>query len=171
MLKLMKRKVNKNRSAGVVAVEAAITLPLLLILMLGVWEVGRLIEVDQVLCNAAREGARLAGGGYVNGTPVTATQVQQAVRDYMKASGLPLTAVNGALVQVNCQASPTWNDPSDALPLDKFQVQVVIPQGAAFDSLRWNLLNRITSISQITATANWQSLNNTKIVVDTSLPY
>ena len=61
------------------AVEAAVVLPLLLILMLGVWEVGRMIQVQQVLVNAAREGARLAGGGYVNGTPVTATMVQQAV--------------------------------------------------------------------------------------------
>ncbi len=93
------------------------------------------------------------------------------MRDYLQASGLPMAAVSGAQVKINCQASPTWNDPADALPLDKFQVQVVIPQGAAFDSLRWNLLNRITSLSQITVTANWQSLNNSKIVVNTALPY
>ena len=167
----MQRKTNKKRSAGVVAVEAAVALPLLLILMLGVWEVGRLIQVDQVLCNAAREGARLAGGGYVNGTPVTVTQVQQAVRDYMKASGLPTAAVSGAQISLICQASPGWTDPADALPLDKFQVQVVIPSGTAFNSLRWNLLGRMTSVSQITATVNWQSLNNTKITVNTALPY
>ena len=61
---MLMRRVNrfKNRR-GAVAVEAAMTLPLLLTLMLGVWEVGRMIQVQQILVNAAREGARLAGGG------------------------------------------------------------------------------------------------------------
>jgi Flp pilus assembly protein TadG len=154
-----------------VAVEAAVALPLLLTLMLGVWEVGRMIQVNQILVNAAREGARLAGGGYVNGTPVTASMVQQAVRDYMTASGLPSAAVSGAQVNVVCQASPSWTDPSAALPLDKFQVNVVIPSGTAFNSLRWNLLNRVTSITQMSVTVNWESLNNSKIVVSTTLPY
>ena len=56
---------------GVVAVEAAVVLPVLIIVMFGMWEVGRLIQVNQIVTNAAREGARLAAGGYVNGTPVT----------------------------------------------------------------------------------------------------
>lgn len=167
----MQRTNKANRRRGAVAVEAAFALPLLLILMLGVWEVGRLIQVNQILVNAAREGARLAGGGYVNGAAVTSTQVQQAVRDYMTASGLPAAAVSGAQITLVCQASPSWTDPSDALPLDKFQVNLVIPSGTAFNSLRWNLLNRVTSISQISVTVNWESLNNSKIVVSTSLPF
>jgi Flp pilus assembly protein TadG len=156
---------------GAVAVEAAMTLPLLLTLMLGVWEVGRMIQVQQILVNAAREGARLAGGGYVNGTPVTATMVQQASRDYMTAAGLPTAAISGSSINLVCQATPTWTNPSSALPLDKFQVTVSIPAGTAFNSLRWNLLNKITTLSTISATVNWQSLNNTQVVVTTSLPY
>jgi Flp pilus assembly protein TadG len=167
----MQRRRKANRRRGVAAVEAAVTLPLLLTLMLGVWEVGRLIQVNQIVVNAAREGARLAGGGYVNGTPVTTLMVQQAVRDYMTASGLPSAAVSGAQVNLVCLASPTWSDPSQALPLDKFQVNVVIPPGAAFNSLRWNLLNQITPVTQMSVTVNWESLNNSKIVVSTSLPY
>jgi Flp pilus assembly protein TadG len=156
---------------GAVAVEAVFTLPLLLFLMLGVWEVGRMIQVNQILVNAAREGARLAGGGFVNSAPVTNAQVQQAVRDYMTASGLPAAAVSGATITLNCQASPSWTDPGDALPLDKFQVTVTIPAGTAFNSLRWNLLGRLTSVTQFSVTVNWQSLNNSKIVVSTTLPY
>jgi Flp pilus assembly protein TadG len=167
----MQRNRKSCRRRAVVAVEAAITLPLLLILMLGVWEVGRLIQVEQILINAAREGARLAGGGYVNGTPVTAPMVQQSVKDYLTASGLPSAAANNAQVTLTCQASPTWTNPADALPLDKFQVQLVIPSGTAFDSLRWNMLNKLTSVNQIQVTVNWQSLNNSKIVVGTALPY
>lgn len=155
---------------GAVAVEAAVVLPVLLILMLGIWEVGRFVQVDQVLVNSAREGARLAAGGYINGTPVTASQTTQAVRDYMTASGLPAAAVSGAQVQLTCLASPTWTNPSDALPLDQFQVSVTIPSGTAFNSLRWNLLTRVSSITQISVTVKWRSLNNTTITVDNNLP-
>jgi Flp pilus assembly protein TadG len=160
-----------HRRAGVVAVEAAVTLPLLLILMLGVWEVGRMIQVNQILVNAAREGARLAAGGYTNGTPVDSSMVRQAVRDYMTSGGLPAAAVSGAQINLTCQASPSWVDPSNALPLDRFQVNVVVPTGAAFNSLRWNLLPRLTSISQFSVTVGWESLTDSKIVVSTQLPF
>ena len=167
----MQRAYKPNHRRGVVAVEAAILLPLLLTLMLGIWEVGRMIQVNQTLINAAREGARLAAGGYVNSTPVTDAMVQQAVLDYLTSAGLPAAAVSGAQVNLACQATPVWTNPSDALPLDPFQITLVIPQGAAFDSLRWNLLNRLTSLQQFSVTVGWRSLNNTKIVVATQLPF
>ena len=167
----MRRHLIRNDRRGMAAVEAAVVLPLLLILMLGVWEVGRMIQVDQILINSAREGARLAAGGYVNGTAVTTAMVQQAVRDYLTASGLPAAAASGATVTLTCLASPTWTDPSAALPLDQFQVTVVIPAGTAFNSLRWNLLNRLTTITQMSVSVQWMSLNDSKITVTTSLPY
>jgi Flp pilus assembly protein TadG len=164
-----RRGASKDRRA-MVAVEAAVVMPVLLVLMLGVWEVGRLIQVNQVIVNSAREGARLAAGGYVNGTPVTASMVQQAVKDYMTSAGLPAAAVSGAQVNLVCQASPSWTDPSAALPLDKFQINVVIPAGAAFNSLRWTPAT-ITSVAQMSVTVNWESLNNSKIVVSGTLPF
>jgi Flp pilus assembly protein TadG len=45
---------------GNAMVEAAITLPILLLMMVGIFEVGRAYETWQVLTNAAREGARMA---------------------------------------------------------------------------------------------------------------
>jgi Flp pilus assembly protein TadG len=155
---------------AVVAVEAAIVLPVLLIMMLGIWEVGRIIQVQQILVNSAREGARLAAGGYVNSAPVTNTMVQQAVRNYLQAAGLPTAAVNGAQVTLTCQAAPGWTDPADALPLDPFRVTVKIPPGAAFDSLRWSFVTKITSVSEMEAFVDWVSLNNEKITVSTQLP-
>jgi Flp pilus assembly protein TadG len=167
----MKRHQNTNERRGAVAVEAAVALTLLVILLLGLWEVGRLVHVNQIINNAAREGARLAAGGYTNGTPVTASMVQQAAKDYMTAAGLPTAAVSGSQVTLICQASPSWTDPSAALPLDKFQVRVVIPAGAAFSSLKWTSLNSITTATQMSTTVTWESLNNSVITVPTSLPF
>src|SRR5580693_4919638 len=48
---------------GAAAVECALCLPLLVLVLFGLWEVGRFTEVQQVLCNAAREGARDASLG------------------------------------------------------------------------------------------------------------
>jgi Flp pilus assembly protein TadG len=170
MFRFGKRSANATRRRGAVAVEAGAVLPVLLILMLGTWEIGRMVQVNQIMVNAAREGARLASAGYVNSVAVTSSQVQQAVRDYMTAAGLPSAAVSGAQVSLVCQATPTWTDPSSALPNDKFQVQLTIPSGAAFNSLRWNLLNQITSLNSMSVTVNWQSINNTQITVNTTLP-
>ena len=167
----MKRTHSRNPRRGAVAVEAAVCLTVLIILLLGLWEVGRLIHVNQIMNNAAREGARLAAGGYVNSVPVTSAQVKQAVRDYLTSAGLPSAAVTGATINLTCQASPTWTDPSAALPLDKFAVSITIPSGAAFNSLKWTLLSAIVGPTSMSVTVNWQSLNNTVITVPTSLPY
>ena len=112
---------------GAAVVEAAFVLPIMLTLMLGVWEVGRMVQISQILDNAAREGARVAAGGYVNGTAVTASMVQTAVQNYLTAAGLPSAAVTGAQGHVTCLATPVWTDPYAALPLDPFTVTVTIP--------------------------------------------
>ncbi len=157
---------------GALAVEAAVVFPLLLIMLLGIWEVGRMIQVQQILVNSAREGARLAAGGYTaNSTAVTNTMVEQAVRDYLQAAEMPATAVSGANITLNCLESPAWTNPSDADPQDRFTVTVQIPAGAAFESLRWTLLPRLTSQTQMEATVEWVSLINEDVVVSTSLPY
>jgi Flp pilus assembly protein TadG len=156
---------------GSAVVEAALILPILLTMMLGVWEVGRMIQISQILDNAAREGARLAAGGYVNGTAVTTAQVQTAVQNYMTAAGLPAAAVSGAQITLTCLATTPWTDPYEAQPLDPYTVTVTIPAGAAFNSLRWNLLNRITSVTQLSQTVYWQSSNNSQVVVSTTLPF
>ena len=155
---------------GLAAVEAAILLPVLLTLLTGVWEIGRLIEVQQILTAATREGARLAAGGTSNGTDVTVAAVQQAVRDYMTASGLPAAAVSGAQIQVVNLSANSWTDPVNAKPLDSFKISVVIPPGAAFQSLSWSSLASITGVRQLSASVMWSSCNNSQVVVDTQLP-
>lgn len=50
----------RTRERGAAMVEAAISIPLLLVLMVGIFEVGRAYQTWQVLTNAAREGARVS---------------------------------------------------------------------------------------------------------------
>lgn len=52
----MKRK-------GAAVVEFAVVLPLFVLLTLGMLELGRMTNVQQVLVNASREGARMAAKG------------------------------------------------------------------------------------------------------------
>ena len=49
-----------SRDAGQSLVEFAILIPVLLVIVIGIFEFGRAWNIDQVLTNAAREGARLA---------------------------------------------------------------------------------------------------------------
>jgi Flp pilus assembly protein TadG len=139
--------------------------------MLGVWEAGRLVQVSSILTNAAREGARTAAGGRVNGTDVTVTIVQQTVRDYLRAAGLPTAAVNGAQIQLVNTSGNNWIDPVDAQPGDTFRVTATIPAGAPFDSLKFVLANSLTNVTQLSVTVNWASNNDELLSVDTQLPY
>src|SRR5438093_1490490 len=68
---------------GTATVEFAIVAPLLVFLMLGMVEYGRLVMVQQMLTNAAREGARVA---IIDGASMS--QVQSAVETYLAQHSL-----------------------------------------------------------------------------------
>ena len=57
MRRICKRLVGEQ---GTALLETAMTLPLLLIVSVGIFEFGRAFQTWQVLTNAAREGARFA---------------------------------------------------------------------------------------------------------------
>ncbi len=154
---------------GAVAVEAALVLSVVVALMLGLWEAGRLIQVSMLLNAAAREGARIAAGGTNDGSTATVAMIQQAVKDFLTAAGLPSAAVDGTQVQVINRGSNSWTDPGNATQLDHFRVTVTIPAGDAFNSLRW-LFTNITGITQLSAQADWLSANDTQVVVSSQLP-
>jgi Flp pilus assembly protein TadG len=73
----------KTNERGAALVEAAITIPLLLFIAVGIFEFGRAYQTWQVLTNAAREGARYAV------TPgATADKTVEIATDYMKHGAL-----------------------------------------------------------------------------------
>ncbi len=155
---------------AVAAVEAALILPIVLVLMLGLWEVGRLVDLSMTLQDAARRGARLAAGGVSGGSNVTCAMVQSTVQNYLQAAGFPSAAYNNAQVTVTNLSSDTWTDPYQAQPLDAFSVTVTIPAGAPFNSLLW-IPSNLTGVSQLSAQVEWLSNNDTTVTVSTQLPY
>ena len=68
---------------GTAMLEVALTLPLVLLIAVGIFEFGRAYETMQVLTNAAREGARVA---ILPNQPDGA--VKTRVKAYMEAGGL-----------------------------------------------------------------------------------
>jgi Flp pilus assembly protein TadG len=87
---------------GQALVEAAIITPVVLLIMVGIFEVGRAYQTWQVLTNAAREGARAA---VVPGA--SSVTVKALVKQYMTDG--QLNAVGTATVAVNQAASLVVN--------------------------------------------------------------
>jgi Flp pilus assembly protein TadG len=142
------RTPDRGRRRGVAAVEFAVTAPLVLILLFGVWEVGRSIEVQQILSNAAREGGRQASSGLK-----TDSEIRQVVLDYVRNAGLPNANVT---VQISNLTQPGATV-MDADQLDQCQVTVTIP----YADVRWVASSRfVASSALITAEFVWYSMNN-----------
>lgn len=92
----------RTRERGSAMVEAAISIPLLLVLMVGIFEVGRAYQTWQVLTNAAREGAR------VSITPSsTQANTTAIIREFMRNGQLSNAAT--ATVAVNKGSSINVN--------------------------------------------------------------
>lgn len=89
----MRRRIRNERGAALL--EAAITIPLILLISVAIFEFGRAFQTWQVLTNAAREGARIA---VINGT--TDEQIETRVRDYLDGGGLSLARSESVGVQV-----------------------------------------------------------------------
>jgi Flp pilus assembly protein TadG len=93
-------RVNRQNNAsdrGTAIVEAAIVLPIFLMLLFGIFEATRFVNTKQVLTNAAREGARMAVAP-LSGTDTlpSVTEVEDRVKGYL-ASG----NITGATVTVD----------------------------------------------------------------------
>ena len=74
----MTQKVRRWRDRGAAAVEFALIVPVLILLIFGSIEFGLYVQALTMTENAAREGVRL--GSLVGSTGITATQVQTQVK-------------------------------------------------------------------------------------------
>ena len=180
---------------GVAAVELAFVFLLFMIpLLIGIWEVGRLIQVQQIVSNSAREGARLSAQAYTINSTNTPTQIkvrtgtvniQDAVYDYLYAAGLTNLQPGDVDVQfnftntrttayvplstdpfgTNYQAGSTPPDPCYGEKGMIFTVTVTIP----WDKVRWVNMGVINP-TVVTFTVTWQMLTDERFQVNTALP-
>ena len=86
----------KNNERGAALIETAITIPIILLIAVGIFEFGRAYQTWQVLTNAAREGARVAIL-----TEKTDADVQSTVKNYMTNGGLPKAAAAAIAIDRN----------------------------------------------------------------------
>lgn len=147
-----------RRRRGTAAVEFAFLSPVLLTLLLGIWEVGRMTHVQQLLTNAAREGGRQAAAG-----TKTIAEVQQSVLTYLNRAGIDTT---GATVTLTNLTNGARSEPATAYQLDRFELTVTLP----FNNVRWAMVNQITNVTTLTATVGWVSMRDFPLSVSTTLP-
>jgi hypothetical protein len=111
-----------------------------------------------MLNNAVREGARQASTGNTN-----TAGVQAVVVKYLAQNNITATASNVTVTNKTSSARP---DPTGANQMDQFHVEVQIP----FNSVRWILLNQITSVQNLTASADFYSMRDTPLTVNATIP-
>lgn len=120
-----------RRERGAVAVEMAIVLPLLLLIIAGMIDLGRLFYVQTMVTNASREGARMKSLGYTDADAIT--------RVNNSSPGLAALGGPPTITFVACPASP--------LPTSAASATVSAP---LFD---WLVLGNIASLFGATPAA------------------
>ena len=161
--------------AGVAAVEVAVITAFFLVpLVIGVWEVGRLVQVQQIVSNSAREGARLAAQGYTintSGTPIQvmvttgSPNVTDVVYRYLIGAGLTNLLKSDVDVQLRFLPGNVLLEPYLGVKGQSFTVTVTIP----WDKVRWINLG-VVNPTTVTFVVTWQMLVDDTFTVNETLP-
>jgi Flp pilus assembly protein TadG len=156
---------------AVAAVEFAFLAPVLITLLFGVWEVGRMIQMYQIISNAAREGGRQAATAKYNNT-----QVKQATLDYLIGAQVPAsdTIPNNQVTLSNTNCTITVQDTTHTVPdisqasqLDVIQVTVTVP----VKNFRWTGANLYSSDNTtIQSTSSFLCLRDVPLEVTIDMP-
>jgi Flp pilus assembly protein TadG len=178
------------RRQGVAAVEFALCLPLIVLIMLGIWEVGRIVQVSNVVWNGAREAGRDASVGQDNLQTVasnTLTYLQNALPTTFNSSHSTSFISPVVTLPANTQGYTCWDntanqelftitftdvtqpsvtDPTTMSKLDQFQVGLQVP----YSTIRWNTLAQITGVSRISIAVNWVCMQDSPFSISNSLP-
>lgn len=145
---------------GAAAVEFAMTFAFLLLpVILGLWEMSRMVEAKQLAMNACREAARQAATG-----TKTSSEVQQTFLDYLARNHVSTQNVTVDFLNVTHGGE---TDPRLADQMDRLRVTASVP---------YQNLNPATGIHQLlgvqylTASADWYSMRDFPVSVDPSVP-
>jgi Flp pilus assembly protein TadG len=185
---------------GIAATEMALVSPVIIMLLIGVWEVGRMIMVQNVLNDTAREAARLAGSaGYFassnHSNPLGGTltlispstngnfEVQKKTLIYLKAANVTTTDATVTISNTGSAASPktwsyTWNQAGSgsgsgydpAAAADQLD-NLQVTVTLPYKNVGWSPLNIFVSdTTTMKATVKWASMRDIPLSISTTIP-
>jgi Flp pilus assembly protein TadG len=132
---------SRSRNRGQALVEFALVIPLFLLMLVGIFDLGRAVFSYNTLTNAAREGARLAIVNQYKPTIIQRAKDQTAITELnapnvdvnfyqTKVDGTPDTARPCALVAVGCLAVVTFE--STYQPITPIISNIMFKNGVTF---------------------------------------
>jgi Flp pilus assembly protein TadG len=130
-----------RRRRGQALVEFALVLPLLLLLLVGLFDLGRAVFAYNTLTNAAREGARIAIVNQYKPSIIARAKQQTAIVELndpsvtidfyqVKADGTADTSKQCALVAVGCLAVVSFEATYE--PITPFIRDIIFKNGVTF---------------------------------------
>ena len=170
--------------------EFACCLPVMMLILTGLWEVGRVMEVQTVMMNSAREAARDASLGqdnlqavannllsYLQGAEPTAFGAGHQTSIIAPVISLPANTVgytcwdNTANRELFTITFSDLTDPSDTDPtlmsqLDLYKIGVLVP----FNSISWSSIVPVDGATRLSVFVIWASLVDSPFQIAPNLP-
>jgi hypothetical protein len=181
---------SRTARAGSAAVEFAVCLPLMCLILTGLWEVGRITEVSEVMWNSAREAARDASLGEDNLQTVTNNLLiyLQSAEPTAFGKGHSTSLIAPVIsLPANSHGYTCWDntagrelftmsftdvtqpgasDPTAMSQLDVYQIGVSVP----YDSIRLSPAARVTTMPRLAVTVCWASMVDAPFSITPTLP-
>jgi Flp pilus assembly protein TadG len=179
-----------SRRRGAAAVEFGVSLPLLFLILSGLWEVGSIVHVQMIMWNAAREAARDASLGQANLQSVASSlQTYLQIADPITFNLGDSTSLISPVVTLPANTygytcwdntaneelftitftdttNPSVTDPTLMSQLDQYKLGVQVP----YRTISWSPLAQVTGLTRLTATVKWASLVDAPFQIAPSLP-
>lgn len=136
----MKQARINRRERGVAVVESAMTLLGFFVLLFGIMEAGRFLNMEQVLTDAAREGARYAVLPLTQTSTLPGTgAIQNVVQQYLNSADIKNATVTVSQVSI----------PTGVVTTQYTQVQVTVPYQVLTLSMFSNLQVNLTGKAEM----------------------
>lgn len=149
-------------SSGSQIAEFAVTLPLLLVLVVGIFDFGSAFNMKQKLTNAAREAARFGAGQPTNDltqpTPVSVLAIRDLVSSYLQAAKINDCGI-GTATATPAGGSTPWQWSFTATCPGGNNFVLTVDRGHVFPSTvttGGNAMSVISTYVSISYPYNWQ---------------
>lgn len=175
IVRTLRSRVQPRR--GVAVVEMAFIMPLLLLLIVGVWEIGRLVQLQQIMNGAARDGARIASQANIISTTDDYTQIMKGsgtsdpnvtdtVRAYLYGAGFTTAQLQSLTVTFEfLDGDTSLTEPYQGVKNQRFRVKVSMN----YSDVRWTTLTLINP-QTIGAECVWQMMVDDPFTLSPTLP-